>query len=398
MNVLVLTPALYNTSPGFRFRIEQWGRYLEREGVNFTFVPFVDERLQGVLYQPGYYTQKAARMLWACLRRLLLLRKVKSFDVVWVPREAALIGPGIIEWLVRALGVPLVYDFDDPIWLPYRSPTNSLFSRLKWPSKTAAICRLADRVVVGNRLLADWARQHATCVEVVPSTIDLEQYTLPVESANVSDYPRPGNRRRQTEQEGTARQTDMVSVADSVMLGWTGSHSTLPFLELLEEPLKKLAALHRYRLLVISHTDRYRMPSVPIEVVSKQWNAAREAFDLHEMDIGLGPFPDRGWTPWRCHGKVLQYMAAGIPCVVSRLGILPDYIQDGINGFLADSEEEWVDKISRLIQDESLRKRLGQAGRRTIEDRYSAAVWAPCVRQILQDVARKSKTPSKKQS
>lgn len=367
MNVLVLTPALYDSSPGFRFRIEQWGRYLQGEGINFTFVPFEDERLHRVLYEPGRIAWKAALMLRACLRRLKVLGSVRQYDVVWVPREAALIGPAVIERLVWKLGVPLVYDFDDPIWLPYHSPTNSIFSRLKWPSKTAAICRLADRVVVGNRLLADWAQGHAKDVEVVPSTVDLEQYSL----------------------KPTVTASAEVDSTPTTTLGWTGSHSTLPFLDLLQDVLKSLATRHRIRLLVISHTDEYEMPSAPCEVISKKWNAASEAVDLHEIDIGLGPFPDIGWTPWRCHGKVLQYMAAGIPCVASRIGILPDYIQDGVNGFLVESDKEWVDKLSRLIEDAELRKRMGQAGRRTIEERYSGEVWAQRIRQILQEVTNR---------
>jgi len=97
-------------------------------------------------------------------------------------------------------------------------------------------------------------------------------------------------------------------------------------LDLVRNALRRLAAKYPLRLLLISHTDSCPMASPPVEVVARRWDAATEAADLHDMDIGLGPFPDAGWTPWRCHGKVLQYMAAGIPTVASRIGILPDYI------------------------------------------------------------------------
>ena len=105
------------------------------------------------------------------------------------------------------------------------------------------------------------------------------------------------------------------------------------------------------------------------------------------MDIGLAPFPDTGWTPWRCHGKVLQYMAAGIPTVTSNIGVLPDYIRDGENGFLAASDDEWFEKTTALIEDAGLRRRMGLAGRKTIEERFSARVWVPKVREIFTEAA-----------
>ena len=108
--------------------------------------------------------------------------------------------------------------------------------------------------------------------------------------------------------------------------------------------------------------------------------------DLHDLDIGLAPFPDTGWTPWRCHGKVLQYMAIGIPTVASRIGILPEYIRDGEEGFLAGSDNDWIEKLGLLLHDAALRKRLGDQGRRRIQERDAAAVWAPRVRAIFEDV------------
>ncbi|OHB71781.1 MAG: hypothetical protein A2V70_04515 [Planctomycetes bacterium RBG_13_63_9] len=209
---------------------------------------------------------------------------------------------------------------------------------------------------MGNRLLADWAKQHTSKVDAVPSTIDLARYpTKPPEQA-----------------------------AKPVTLGWTGSHSTLPFLAMLHDTLNRLAATHEFRLLVISHRDDYPLDSAPFEVVAKRWNSTTEATDLHEIDIGLGPFPNSGWTPWRCHGKVLQYMAVGIPCVTSPIGILPEYVRDGENGLLAADPSQWLEKLSLLINNADLRRRIGLAGRDTIEQRYSVDAWLPKIRQILE--------------
>ena len=360
MNILVLSPTLHDTAPGMRFRIEQWARYLEPQGYRFVFLPFESAALHGVLYRPGRYSQKACYMLASLARRFAAVWKARHFDAVFLYREAALLGPALVERLLGAARVPLVYDFDDPIWMPYRSPVNGVFGALKCPSKTGVICRLATRVTVGNRLLASYAREHgATQVDVVPSTVDTQLYRS-----------RPAR---------TGPPADRAVVT----LGWTGSHSTLPFLTEIEAALHELSRRRPFRLVVIAHDASYRLPGLNAEVVARPWRAATEAADLADIDIGLAPFPDSDWTPWRCHGKVLQYMAAGIPPVASAIGILPDYIEDGRNGFLARTPEQWVTRLEQLIDDEPLRRALGAAAAETVDARYSARVWAPRVGRLL---------------
>lgn len=360
MRILVVAPALHGTSPGQRFRIEQWAPHLERQGFSFRYEPFEDQSLHDVLYRPGHHAEKAARMLMAFGRRLRTLRAVGDADLIYLYREASLIGPAVIETMLARKGVPLVYDFDDPIWLPYRSPTNGVFSALKAVGKTARICRLASAVTVGNRLLAGYARKHSANVHVFPSTVELDNYPT-LRSARVTCTP---------------------------TVGWTGSHSTLPFLRLLDEPLKALKSTESFRMLVISHTTELEWPGLEDVLILRQWNAETEFDDLSAMDIGLAPFPDTGWTPWRCHGKVLQYMAAGIPVVASPIGILPDFIKDGVNGFLAATTEDWVARIAMLIHDPDLRQRMGAAGRQTVEQQFAAGHWARKLGTLFRSLAR----------
>lgn len=357
MKVLVLTIAIEGTSPGQRFRWEQWAKYLQREGVRFDFVPFENQELHDTIYRPGHYLRKAALMLGAVIRRAKLLDRMRDYDAVVVYREACLIGPAVVENMIARCGIPLIYDFDDPIWLPYRSPVHGRLTWLKFRGKTSSICRYSRRVIVGNRLLAEWANQHSRHVHVVPSTIDLEKYNVIKPATKDSSV---------------------------VTIGWTGSHSTIPLLLEIWDALEKLAAQHPFRLVVISHSDSPQLRKFPGQIVTRRWQAETEAVDLQDLDIGIDPLPNSGWAPFRCHGKVLQYMASGIPTVASRVGILPDIIHEGVNGFLAGSTEEWIDRLSRLIRDADLRQQLGKAGRQTMEERFSAALWAPRVREILQ--------------
>src|SRR5215470_14784750 len=213
MRVLALMPALYDTSPGQRYRLEQWEPLLRERGVEITFASFEDEGLHALLYKRGMMGKKLQLVAHALGRRLSLVRKVKDYDLVYLLREAALLGPPVFERLIAQSGVPMIFDFDDAIFVSYRSPSNGYLSYLKFASKTKTICRIASHVMVGNPYLADYARQVNDNVTVIPTTIDTEKYRL----------------RPRTEKTGPP------------VIGWTGSYSTVQHLDTLRGALKKLA-------------------------------------------------------------------------------------------------------------------------------------------------------------
>jgi glycosyltransferase involved in cell wall biosynthesis len=356
--VLALVPALHNTSPGQRYRLEQWARHWPREAIDLTYVPFEDAALHDVLYQRGQMLRKAAGVGRGFLRRLRLLSHIRRFDLVYVFREAALLGPALLERLIHLAGVPMIFDFDDAVWVPYVSPTNRYWSYLKCFGKTATLCRLSAHVLAGNPYLADYARRVAADVSIVPSTIDTDLYPRPTAGAERSG---------------------------PVTIGWTGSHSTVQHLDTIRPVLTRLRARMPFRLGVVG-TNAYDLPGV--DVNARPWNAASEVADLAHFDIGIMPLPDDEWSKGKCGMKLLQYMALGIPVVGARVGVNGDIIEDGVNGFLASNDDEWLDRLTRLIGDAKLRERLGRAGRETVEQRYSAHVWAPRVRAIFEEVGR----------
>src|SRR5205807_612503 len=118
------------------------------------------------------------------------------------------------------------------------------------------------------------------------------------------------------------------------------------------------------------------------------WRAETETDDLRPIDIGVMPLPDDAWSKGKCGLKALQFMALGIPTVCSPVGVNTEIIQDGENGFIADSEEEWVEKLGRLLRSAQLRERLGLAGRATVERSYSAIAQAPRVYEVLESITR----------
>jgi len=124
----------------------------------------------------------------------------------------------------------------------------------------------------------------------------------------------------------------------------------------------------------------------PIDVEAMRWRADSELEDLSAIDIGVMPLPDDRWSKGKCGLKALQFMALGIPTVCSPVGVNTDIIQDDENGFIAGTEDEWVEKLSRLLRSAELRQRLGQAGRATVEQKYSAITQSPRVHEIFKSV------------
>jgi glycosyltransferase involved in cell wall biosynthesis len=349
IRVLALVPYPTGQAPGQRYRIEQWAPLLRREGVYVTLSPFLSRRGMDVLFEPGYVAVKAGETLRGYLRRLAEALRSISADVIFVYREAALLGPTWIERLLT-LRRPLVFDFDDAIYLNDTSQANAWSRRLKPSAKAATLCRLARHVTVGNEFLAKFARDHAREVTVIPSTIDTDFYRI---------EPRARNR---------------VPV-----IGWTGSVTTAPYLTALAPALRRLREKREFELRVIGA----KADIEGLAVRCLPWRAETEPDDLRVLDVGLMPLPDDEWSRGKCGMKALQYMALGIPPVVAPVGVNKTIVQDAVNGFHARTDDEWIDRIALLLEDESLRRRLGREARKTVEESYSARAHAPRVARIL---------------
>src|ERR1044072_7350121 len=144
MHVLALMHALYDRSPSQRYRLEQWEPLLRERGVEITYAPFEDEELQQLLYKPGFLGQKLKLVTRGLGRRFSAIKNVKDFDLVYILREAALLGPPLFERLIHQQRVPIVFDFDDAIFVSYRSPSNGYLSYMKFATKTKTNCGIAS--------------------------------------------------------------------------------------------------------------------------------------------------------------------------------------------------------------------------------------------------------------
>jgi glycosyltransferase involved in cell wall biosynthesis len=359
MRVLAVVPSTYDTSPGQRFRIEQWEPLLAKHGVDITWAPFETEELRSLLYRPGQLTAKFNAVTGQMVRRRRELSAISGYDLIYLFREAALMGPPWFERKMARSGVPVVFDFDDAIFHSYKSPSNGYLSYLKFPGKTAEICRLVSHVMAGNEYLADYARQFNPHVTIVPTTIDTDKYSVAERPAD----PQP------------------------FTIGWSGSFSTIQHLDTLKDVLAELALTERFRLRVIGSPDHH-IDGVDVESIA--WRSETETDDLSQIDLGIMPLPDDNWSKGKCGLKALQYMALGIPTICSPVGVNSTIIKDGVNGFIAADRSQWLEKLRLLMHDTALRERIGRAGRATVENEYSANVIAPRVLEIFRSTVQAS--------
>jgi glycosyltransferase involved in cell wall biosynthesis len=352
--IAALVPNVLGTAPGQRVRIETWARHLAPYGWTVDFYPFEDAGLRAVLYGPGQVRAKLAGMLRCYAKQMRVLLSRPPCDLVLIYREAALIGPALLERLALRLRVPIVYDLDDPVFLPYRSPSNGWFSLLKASRKTASIMKLSDEIISINDLIADYARRFNDSVTVVPNFLELQENdpppTLPV-------------------------------AGEPVRLVWTGSLSSMQNLRGIAAPLRDVAARHRIVLRVIG-AGSVDFPGVDLDV--RQWSPETEMSDLRDCGIGLLPLIDLPWNHWKFFLKAVQYMAAGLPVVAQRMGSNPSVIEHGVTGFIVETEREWRERIEQLVLDPALRARLGQAARRVAVQHYSVEQQMPRVASVFE--------------
>jgi glycosyltransferase involved in cell wall biosynthesis len=326
------------------FLIQGWNVAASRYRV-LQYLPYLEQR--GVKNQVTTYPKSITEYA-------KFFRTVKDYDVVFLQRKR--LSPPflqILQW--RAKGI--VYDFDDAVM--YRNSTApSPYSRTR-QKRFARIIRAADYVIAGNNFLRDQASRFTERVTVIPTSIDRERYY-------VKDY-----RDRK----------------DRVTIGWIGDHGSIHYLAKMRPIFEKLGKNYpNLELKIICDTF---LEFEDIAVVKKPWSQKEEVEDLRSLDIGVMPLVDDPWSWGKCGLKILQYYGVGVPVVCTPVGVNRDVVQDGVNGFLAMTDNEWIDKLSILIEDPSLREKMGMHGRELVRESYSIQGCEPRFYNVLDEVVKR---------
>ena len=343
MKILFVVPYPTGKAASQRFRFEQYYSLLDAQGISYDVRPFLTEKIWTILYLPGQFHLKAAGIIGGLIKRFLLLFRLKKFDFIFIHREATPIGPPFFEYIAsKWLKKKIIYDFDDAIWIPNYSEANSFFSFLKGYSNVKPICKLAWKVSCGNQYLCEFASEVNSNVVYNPTTIDT--INLHNQIKNQKDRP--------------------------FVIGWTGSHSTIRYLSELIPILKDLENRHSFEFQVISDLP----PEPDMEFTSLRfikWKKESEIVDLMAFNVGVMPLLNDKWANGKCGFKALQYMSLGIPALVSPVGVNSKIVDNGENGFICDTAENWKHSLEKVMNDQNLLETMGKNTRQKIEAAYS---------------------------
>lgn len=337
----------------FRVRLELPGRGLAAHGISLKLLPLfpgdVAQRFRGA----GALGK--TRLLAASRRRLKhdLRDAGEGASAVVVQRQVDL-APSLALERVAVEGRRLIYDVDDAVWLSGRQTGGHPLGVLKGAArKVRWLAEHAEHTIAGNEILAEHLAAYSERVTVVPSLVDPAAYEL-----------------RRHEQ------------GETLTLGWIGSSTTAPYLRRIAPVLERLAkeASRPVRLLVVGGSTA---GIAGVQVEERPWSPQAEREALAEMDIGLMPLEDTQWTRGKCAYKALQYMAAGIPPVADDVGVSGATIAGA--GYAVIGAERWMEALCALAEDAGLRTRLGEVGRRRVEDEFSPRRWLPTMAAILRN-------------
>ena len=357
LRVLLLT-RYGNLGASSRIRFLQYIPWMEKSGFYTLPQPLLSDEMLAKCYGGSGY---GMALLKSYFRRCNALLNSKQFDLVWIEKEAL---PWWPLWSELSLlrKRPYVLDYDDAVFHNYDQHRFG-FVRFAFGHRLDGLMSQAALVVGGNDYLAQRARDAgADRVEVLPTVIDLARYP----------YPNPVQASRN---------------AHTPVVVWIGSPSTVRYLYMLHAPLQALAKRQPFILRVIG--GDVTLHGVQVECVP--WTENTEVTSIAGSDIGVMPLLDSPWERGKCGYKLIQYMACGLPVVASPVGVNNSIVQEGVNGYLAEDTQTWVNCLERLLKDENLRKKMGSSGRLRVEQEYCLQVTGPRLAAWLRTVAQKGK-------
>lgn len=339
--VLMIVQYPEKVSPGQRFRFELYKGVLEDNGFTVTTEPFFDKKGYEVIFKYGFFFAKLLATIKGFLARVLLTFRISRYQFILLQREAAPIGWPVFEWIyIKLLNKKIIYDFDDAIWINLVSRQNKLAAFFKDADKVKKICKWSYKVSCGNEYLCNFARRYNQSVVYNPTCVDTNNKHNILADHNV----------------------------ERATVVWTGSFSTTIYLVIVEKVLQMLQEKYDFDIKIICN----QYPRLDLQNIKYiEWTEENEVAELASCQVGLMPLANDEWSEGKCGFKLIQYLSLGIPAVSSPVGVNKMIIEDGINGYFAETDLGWYNAIEKLLLDAPLRKKMGKAGRDKIIEKYS---------------------------
>uniref|UniRef100_UPI00356A49D7 glycosyltransferase family 4 protein n=1 Tax=Desulfosarcina sp. TaxID=2027861 RepID=UPI00356A49D7 len=321
-----------------RMRCLQYLPMLAEWDIDVDVKPLYDESYLTDLYQ--FNRRRLKRILYRYLERISPLLTSRRYNLLWIQQELFPWIPPVAEWLLNHFNMPFIVDCDDAIFHKYDLHKNKMVRRLLG-RKVDLIMKYASVVIAGNSYIASRAiNAGAKAVRIVPTVIDLNRYPAARLKKNAL-----------------------------LTIGWIGSPATYEYFKAVAPILIDLQKRLPVRVVVVGAANPGQNDRLPFTFYP--WSEDTEVESVKSFDLGIMPLPNTPWAKGKCGYKLIQYMACGLPVVASKVGANIDIVEPGKNGFLVSTPQEWAGAIERIVTDDKLRKRMGEHGRRRVEQFYN---------------------------
>lgn len=340
MKILVISPHPEGFVPGQRLKYEQYFNYFRQNGIEIEVSSFISADFQKIIYKRGYLFLKFFYTLMGYFRRIRDIFRIRNYDGLYIFLYVTPFGFPLIEWIFTKIQPNFVYDIDDLVFLKRKSKVNKVADLVRGKSKINFLIKRAKHVIVCTPFLHEYVKRYNLNSTDISSTVNTDIY----------------------------RPNEINTKHDELTIGWSGSHSTSPYLLLLEDVLSKIQSKYPVKILVIGDSD-FQTLKFQFEAIA--WNKDKEVEDLNRIDIGIYPLPSEKWVLGKSGLKAIQYMALGKPTVATAIGANFRVIEHNISGFLVTNDLEWFQTIENLILSPKLRFEIGSKGRERVENLFS---------------------------
>lgn len=337
--------------PSSRLRMLQYEPYLDEHGYELVHEPLFSNTYLDQLFNKD--KKSWVEIAKGYLNRMLNCLHTSRYEMVWLEKELFPMLPAFFE---KRIKVPLIVDYDDAVFHNYDLNGNLLFRKLLG-DKIDKVMSAADCVIAGNSYLGDRARRvGAENIEIIPTVVDLDRY------------------------KDCSSDSSNLKKEKDVIIGWIGSPSTAKYLEKVIEPLKKLQQKYSVGIVIVG-ADTVVLPG--LDYITLTWSESREVELIDSLDIGIMPLDDTPWSRGKCGYKLIQYMACGKAVVASPVGMNTEIVDEGVNGYLSETNEEWYNHLEKLIVNDTSRHEMGNKGFQKVEQKYQLEVTAPQILDIF---------------
>jgi len=335
MKILIL-PRYEPRGASSRYRFYQFIPYLYAQGWDVTVNPLLSDNYIRYLYDKTPLPVR--EIIQGYFKRIIQILNKNNFDLIWLQQELFPWIPSVFENILVRGESKIVADYDDAFFHRY-DQNNSFFIRSLLKNKIDSVMEYADMVLAGNNYLFERAKLSNENVKLFPTVVDINKF---VNSNPIKD--------------------------DVFTIGWIGSPGTAKYLKIIEDALKEVSLDKNIQINLIG-ANKFEINGVSINHI--KWDENTEVEEISKFDVGIMPLPDNPWERGKCGFKLIQYLSCNLPVIGSPVGVNREIIINGVNGFQANSKDEWIKYIRILKDDKELTLKMGKNGRRFVEEKYS---------------------------